>query len=295
MDENIWESNFENLNYLKEAVNLLKEEDNPKEQQFGLFSYKTRIHFKKRSQKISYEQTLFPNMNPNIIGGVFSIFSCKPRYRVTLNPGDIIFCFPQAHQFFKNKATPRRLTLIFNILKKIEIKDALKIKLLKFKSVSNKHSINVKGQDISQYGDITARFTNGRWEYAGKEKGTHSSSKKTLEKQYSEYLINQNQNPPRRLGRKMKTKFNIRNETWEYDILFKWGLIGGSHDSIPIKYRSFYFGSEGLPFDDFWSIITKYCKVQTKNPRHVKQKALNKKGQEILQEIKTRLHIENGI
>ena len=87
----------------------------------------------------------------------------------------------------------------------------------------------------------------------------------------------------------MKTKYNIEKGTWEYDIFFKWGLLGSCHDSIPIKYRSFYFGSEGLPFDDFWNILTKYCKVQTKNPRHVKQKCLNKNGKNILQEIQTLL------
>ena len=116
---------------LKSEAESLKKDFDTSKRQFAVFGYDTI--FKKKPSKlkndISKEGALFPTMNPNLFGGLPSIFSCKPELRVKLNPGDVIFCFPnkfkKMNKYFKerNEEPPERcLTLVMIVIKKIDLK-----------------------------------------------------------------------------------------------------------------------------------------------------------------------------
>ena len=115
-------------NLLKSAVNNINIEN----RQFRIFSYNTFFnnnHIKIKDLKkkiISKERALFPSMNPNLFGGLPSIFSCKPRLRVCLNPGDVIFCYPNSsnmEEYFKliKEESPKRCITLIMIVIEISI------------------------------------------------------------------------------------------------------------------------------------------------------------------------------
>jgi len=122
-------------------------------------------------------------MNPNLFGGLPSIFSCKPELRVKLNPGDVIFCFPNKTKnmvkYFKerNEEPPERcLTLVMIVIKKIDLKRIpknLSFKYCKEKRNVTKYSdceyIPQFDDDLRQAGDITVDFQRNGFYYTGDE------------------------------------------------------------------------------------------------------------------------------
>ena len=264
-----------------EAVSLKKDFD-ISQRQFAVFGYDTIFSTSKLEEGISKERALFPTMNPNLFGGLPSIFSCKPELRVKLNPGDVIFCFPNKtknmEKYFieRNKEPPERcLTLVMIVIKKIDLKhipNDLSFKYCKEKRNVTKDPdceyISFDG-DLKQVGDITAKFKNGIWEYAGEGKGPHFripefiKSIKSINNsqcEYGKYLSNlaENEDPKySKLGcRSLKCKYyrkecKMKRGNWKYDILFKWGLLGSLNKSIPLKFRSFYLGSKGWTIERF--------------------------------------------
>lgn len=287
---------------LESAILQIDKENVVKNRQFRLFAYRSMIQdHRLKSEKVEYEQALFPSMNPNLIGDISSICSCKPEYRVQLNPGDVIFCFPQSCNYF-NKQKPRKLTLIFIVIKKIELKEALK--LMPFKSCRWTQKKSIHGSKTIQFGDITARYSKGEWSYAGCDHLTPHRDKLSIKSlnnlscPYRKYLLDGKQ-PYVRLGCKyLKCPFYYKNENfpkdqcnmksgnWKYDILFKWGLIGSLKSSIPLDFRSFYMGSKGWSIDKFVKELGNPEKSKFFNERNYKNDFLNKVGPKILKKLR---------
>lgn len=303
-------------NLLKSAVKDIKIEN----RQFSIFSYNTFFnHIKLKDLKnlnldISKERALFPSMNPNLFGGLPSIFSCKPRLRVFLNPGDVIFCYPRSskmEEYFKLKKeeSPERcITLIMIVIEKVYLQHAYE--LLKFKACNISRSIIKDNNneyitftpDLKQAGDITGKLFDGKWVYIGKDGDPHFHNDdreiKSLNDKsckYRNYLdeLADNERPFSNKGCKRlscKTECKMRSGTWKYDILFKWGLLGSLKKNLPIEFRSFYLGSKGWPLKDFADRIgaPNLCK----NPRWHKKEFLNKNGPEILQKLREDFNIK---
>ncbi len=284
--------------HLKQKAQSLGTQLNADKRRFVLFAYVGGTHFWNKG--ISYEQALFPWMNPNIAGNIASVCSCKSRLRVQLRPGDVIFCLPQKSAYFTaNK--PRRLTMAFVVIDNIHLKDAFT--LMPFKSAGATQCISVDGKRVYQFGDVTAMRKNGKWVHTGGEKQYTQhhleidpatkkfKSVKTLDDMdcpYSQYLANNP--PPAILGCKIKFHCNKQGSQcfmgggiWPYDILFRYGLLGLVDDTTtPLQTRSLYFGSRGPEADWFFNELG-YSKPP--NPRNVKQETLNKYGPDILSKL----------
>lgn len=297
-------------NLLKSAVKYIKIEN----RQFRVFSYNTFFHhiklkdLKNLNLDISKERALFPSMNPNLFGGLPSIFSCKPRLRVCLNPGDAIFCYPRSskmEEYFKLKKeeSPKRcITLVMIVIEKVNLQHAYE--LLKFKACSisrsiikdNKDEFITFAPDLKQAGDITAKSVDGKWVYVGRDEDPHfhnddreikSLNDKSCKYRNYLYELADNERPFLKKGCKRlscKTVCNMRSGTWKYDILFKWGLLGSLKKNIPLEFRSFYLGSKGWPLKDFAKRIG--AEELCRNPRWIKNKILNQKGPEILKSLR---------
>ena len=179
---------------LKSEAESLKKDFDTSKRQFAVFGYNTI--FKKNTSKlkngISREGALFPTMNPNLFGGLPSIFSCKPGLRVKLNPGDVIFCFPNTktkkiNKYFKerNKEPPERcLTLVMIVIKKIDLKhipNELSFKYCKEKRNVTKYPdceyIPQFADDLRQAGDITVDFQHNSFYYTGDLKSPHRETR----------------------------------------------------------------------------------------------------------------------
>jgi len=290
-----------------------------KERQFNLFAYNTIFNDKELTKlkrlDISQEKALFPTMNPNLFGGLPSIFSCKPRLRVSLNPGDVIYCLPkrsikmEKYYTFKGQAPPeRRITLVMIIIKKVNLQHAYD--LLSFKACSTKKEIIddkeceyfTFSSDLKQSGDITARYKDGAWEYTGNKYDPHYNddiSVKSLndkECPYNDYL-KENQEPfPEKGCEKLNCEFykkklcQMKAGNWKYDILFKWGLLGSLKKSIPLEFRSFYLGSKGWTLKEFAHKIGAANLVR--NARWYKPEVLKSKGPKILNDLRERYNIK---
>ena len=291
------------------------------ERQFSIFGYNTIFHDKKINElkkNISKERALFPSMNPNLFGGLPSIFSCKPELRVSLKPGDVIFCFPNKStmkdyfiQIRKQDPPDRCLTLVFIVIKKIPLKSAhvlLSFKACRFaekiKNDENLDFISFAG-DLKQAGDITAKYKDGIWEYAGEERGPHFHNQDTIkiihdgQCKYGKYLskLAKKEDPKySKLGcLSLKCKYyrkecKMESGNWKYDILFKWGLLGSLKKSIPLEFRSFYFGSKGWSLKKFAEEVG-VPKI-LENARWYKKDLLNEKGPEILNKLRIEYKIE---
>lgn len=308
-----------NLDFVSKIHNLLESEvkgKKVKKRQFRVFAYNTIFNIetlvKLKSIEISPERALFPSMNPNLFGGLPSIFSCKPNLRVSLNPRDVIFCFPrksnkhEKYFTFKRQELPVRcLTLIMIIIKKVELQQAFDF--LNFKSCNKYHEVVYNENfeyfpfspfpsDLIQSGDITARYREGMWEYAGYGHGVHNRNASNIKSLndadclYKSYL-KENRVPFPKLGCEnsfkcvhYKKTCNMKSGNWKYDILFKWGLMGSLKKSIPLDYRSFYLGSKGLTLEEFADKLN--CKEIKANPRHIKNDVLNEKGPELLNNLR---------
>ncbi|KKN25045.1 hypothetical protein LCGC14_0888780 [marine sediment metagenome] len=302
-------------NLLKSAVKNIKIEN----RQFRVFSYNTFFnHIKLKDLKnlnldISKERALFPSMNPNLFGGLPSIFSCKPSLRVSLNPGDVIFCFPKSsymEEYFKlrNEESPQRcITLVIIVIKKVDLQHAYEI--LKFKAWNisrkiikdNRSEFMVFAPDLKQVGDITAKIIDKNWDYVGGYEDPHFHNDdreiKSLNDnscKYRNYLYEllDHERPFTNKGCKRlscKTECSVRPGTWKYDILFKWGLLGSLKKGIPLNFRSFYLGSKGWPLKDFADRIgaPNLCK----NARWHRKEFLNKNGPDILQKLREDFNI----
>ncbi len=192
---------------LKSEAESLKKDFDISERQFAVFGYNTifKGNTSKLEKEISKERALFPTMNPNLFGGLPSIFSCKPGLRVKLNPGDVIFCFPNKtkkikgdknennkdetimKKYFKDrgKEPPERcLTLVMIVIKKIDLKhipNALSFKYCKEKRNVTKYPdceyIPQFADDLRQAGDITVDFQCNSFYYTGDLKSPHRETR----------------------------------------------------------------------------------------------------------------------
>ena len=317
---------------LKSEAESLKKDFNISKRQFRVFGYNTIFKENKsklKKKEISREGALFPTMNPNLFGGLPSIFSCKPELRVRLSPGDVIFCFPNKTKKIKgdedetimkkyfrerNEEPPERcLTLVMIVIKKIDLKSIpknLSFKYCKEKRNITKYSdceyISPFAGDLKQVGDITAKFKNGIWEYAGEGNKPHNpefinsiQSINNSQCEYGKYLSNltENEDPKySKLGcRSLQCKYygkecEMKPGNWKYDILFKWGLLGSLKKSIPLEFRSFYLGSKGWSLERFAEEINS-PKI-SKNIRWFKRDLLNEKGSEVLNKLRIKYKIK---
>lgn len=303
-------------NLLKSEINEIKLEN----RQFRIFSYNTFFNhiklgdLKNLNLDISKEKALFPSMNPNLFGGLPSIFSCKPSLRVSLNPGDVIFCFPNSsnmEEYFKlrNENSPQRcITLIMIVIEKVDLQHAYNQFNFKACNISRnliKHKdceYKVFASDLKQAGDITAKFFQDEWEYVGGYGDPHFHNDnieiKSLNDKsckYRDYLyeLNDNIRPFTKKGCKRlscKTECKMRPGTWKYDILFKWGLLGSFKRDIPVEFRSFYLGSTGWSLKDFAERIG--APKLHDNPRWHKKEVLNKNGPEVLEKLREDFNIK---
>lgn len=306
---------------LKSEAESLKKDFDTSKRQFAVFGYNTIFKEKtsKLKKKISKEKALFPTMNPNLFGGLPSIFSCKPELRVKLNPGDVIFCFPNKtknmNKYFKerNEEPPERcLTLVMIVIKKIDLKripNELSFKYCKEKRNVTKYPdceyIPQFADDLRQAGDITAKFKNGIWEYAGVGKRPHNpESIKSIRSinnsqcKYGKYLssLAENEDPKySKLGcRSLQCKYykrecKMKPGNWKYDILFKWGLLGSLKKSIPLEFRSFYLGSKGWSIKKFAEEISApQILVSTRYKKYLS----NEKGAGVLNKLRIKYEIK---
>ncbi len=288
-----------------------------KKRQFSIFGYNTIFKhkkisdFKKDKKHISRERALFPTMNPNLFGGLPSIFSCKPRLRVSLNPGDVIFCIPNKTNManyyanIKKEDPPKRcITLVMIVIKKINLQNAFE--QLSFKACNIKMNIIKDDEceymtfapDLKQAGDITVKYKEGNWEYAGNENDSHHHNNDNVKSlnykfcSYRHYLddLTEDKRPFSNLGcKKLKCKSykrecKMKSGNWKYDILFKWGLLGSLKKSIPLEFRSFYLGSKGWTLKKFAEEIG--APKILGNTRWVESEELNKNGPEVLRNLR---------
>lgn len=309
---------------LKKIADEIELNDNFfQKRQFRIFGYNTIFHDKSIKKKeilkkeISKERALFPTMNPNLFGGLPSIFSCKPKLRVELNPGDVIFCVPNKsprrviERYFrnKNKKPPERcITLVMIVIKKINLKKAYK--QLPFKACSKKHPLRkIEGgvyktfeKDLIQAGDVTAKYIEeqNRWKFVGKKGDNHYHDEDNIKSlnddscEFKKYLEELAENEQLKLINKkacydLNCKYRnkeckMKSGNWKYDILFKWGLLGSLKKSIPLEFRSFYLGSEGWTLRYFAKRIGAHKLVE--NIRNLDNKTLNERGPEILEDLR---------
>ncbi len=314
---------------LKSEAESLKKDFNISKRQFRVFGYNTIFKENKsklKKKEISREGALFPTMNPNLFGGLPSIFSCKPELRVRLSPGDVIFCFPNKTKKIKgdedetimkkyfrerNEEPPERcLTLVMIVIKKIDLKSIPNN--LSFKYCKEKRNITKYpdceytsfSDDLLQVGDITAKFKNSIWEHAGDGIGPHFHDHEPIKSinnsqcKYGKYLssLSENEDPKySKLGcLSLKCKYyrkecKMKPGNWEYDILFKWGLLGSLKKSIPLEFRSFYLGSEGCSLERFAEEIN--APKISKNIRYKKYLS-NEKGSEVLNKLRIKYEIK---
>jgi hypothetical protein len=296
-----------------------------KERQFSLFAYNTIFDDKKKTElnlEISQERALFPTMNPNLFGGLPSIFSCKPRLRVSLKPGDVIFCFPkkpkrsnnmEKYFRFKGQKIPARcITLIMIVIKKVSFQHAYD--LLRFKACNIKREIIDNNDfeyftfspDLKQSGDITARFKDGAWEYVGNDSDSHYNDEVSIKSlndrdcPYKNYLDENHEPFPVKGCNKLNCVLykneicKMKSGNWKYDILFKYGLLGSLKKSIPLEVRSFFLGSKGWTLKEFTKRIgVDNCeKNLEKNARWYSPAVLNSKGSEILDDLRDNYNIK---
>jgi len=288
---------------------------------FSIFGYKTIFHDKRikdLNNNISKERALFPSMNPNLFGGFPSIFSCKPEFRVNLKPGDVIFCFPNKSRMkdyflkIKKENPPERcITIVIIVIQKLPLKsahDLLGFKACKFarpiKFDENLEYISF-AKDLKQVGDITAKYRDGLWGYAGREGGPHFNNGSNIkiihdsQCNYGNYLskLAENEDPKySKLGCSLlKCKYyrkecKMRSGNWMYDILFKWGLLGSLQKSTPLEFRSFYLGSKGWLLKRFSDEIG--APKMLDNARWFKKDLLNQRGPEILKKMRREYNLK---
>jgi len=292
-----------------------------KKRQFSIFGYHTIFKDKKLSElktsKISKERALFPTMNPNLFCGLPSIFSCKSELRVCLNPGDVIFCFPNKSNMkdyfikFKKEPAPERcLTLVLIVIKKCDLIHSYSHLPFKACNISrniiknDNYAYKTFAGDLIQTGDITAKYEGGQWKPVGGKNNPHYHNTDDIFSlnyklcKYRKYLseLNENTRPfPNKGCNKLKCDYygkecNMELGNWKYDILFKWGLLGSLNKHIPIEFRSFYLGSKG------WSL--KVFEKEIKSPRildnirYYNSKVLNERGQRILDKLRKEFNIK---
>lgn len=300
-----------NYNRFERILEFEANKINLNDREFSIFGYNTVFHDKKINEpkeNISKERALFPSMNPNLFGGLPSIFSCKPELRVSLKPGDVIFCFPNKSRMkdyfnrIKKQDPPERcLTLVFIVIKKVLLKsayDLLSFKACRFaEKIKNNENFEYISfaEDLKQVGDITAKFKNVIWEYAGEGRGPHFHNQETIKTinnsqcEYGKYLSNLSENEDPKYSKlgclSLKCKYygkecKMKPGNWKYDILFKWGLLGSLKKSIPLEFRSFYLGSKGWLLKKFTEEIA--APKILENVRWYKRDLLKQNGQEIL-------------
>ncbi len=301
---------------LKSEAESLKKDFDTSKRQFAVFGYNTIL-----KKTISKEKALFPTMNPNLFGGLPSIFSCKPALRVKLNPGDVIFCFPNKTKNIKS--LERCLTLVMIVIKKIDLKSIpnnLSFKYCKEKRNITKYPdceyIPQFEDDLRQAGDITVDFQCNSFYYTGDLKSPHREikfKKITIESENIRFLNKEKTCPnSRRLLEEdfsrlpckevFKCRYFENNPTslsldkcymkqgiWKYDLICKKGLLGSLKKSIPLEFRSFYLGSKGWSIKKFAEEINA-PKILV-NIRYKKYLS-NEKGAEVLNKLRSKFKIQ---
>lgn len=159
--------------------------------------------------------------------------------------------------------------------------------------------------DLKQVGDITAKYRNGVWEYAGEKNGRHFHDQNNIKVfqddkcEYGKYLSNLAENETPKYSKlgcfSLKCEYygdecKMEAGNWKYDILFKWGLLGSLKKVIPFEFRSFYLGSKGWSLERFANEIG--APKFLKNDRWYKRDLLNKQGLEILKKLREEYNIE---
>ena len=317
---------------LKSEAESLKKDFDTSKRKFAVFGYNTIFKENtsklKKVREISKERALFPTMNPNLFGGLPSIFSCKPELRAKLNPGDVIFCFPNKtimKKYFKDrgKEPPERcLTLVMIVIKKIDLKCIPKNLSFKYckekrnvKKYSNCEYIPQFADDLRQAGDITVDFQRNSFYYTGDLKSPHRETKikKMPIKSENIRFLNKEKTCPnnKRLleedffelpcnkvfkcrhffeNKSALDKCYMKDGIWKYDLICKKGLLGSLKKSIPLEFRSFYLGSEGWPLKRFAEEIN--APKISKNIRWFKRDLLNEKGAEGLNKLRIKYEIK---
>jgi len=289
------------LELQKAANDLLENKNALGHRKYRLYSYNAYGH----SQATNKEMVIAPIMNPNIAGKIPTIFSCKPKFRVTLEPGDVIFCFPKTNRITFDE---RVITLVMIIIKKVEFQYAFT--QFPFKSTKYTQSSLVNGEIIYQYGDITATFENTTWQYTGRTHGTPHRNRpeepillfSAPDCKYQNIIYPDIFIPKAKLScngcihykKKNPATSNpcfMRDGRWQYDILFKYGLVGCCDAAIPKEFRSFYLGGEGMSLSDFQDLLDIGKKRLNFNERNYSDDELDARGPEILKSLRNYAHI----